>query len=125
VLELQPLRRRLDDQLARREVGQRRGDLEPRADVRRIAVEPALVHQLRDPPPGALRAFGGGAVDGIEHQRPGAGLGGELGDPGSHRPGADDADDLRCAHGGHAGISALMPVSARPMMSFWICEVPS
>ena len=25
----------------------------------------------------------------------------------------------------HEGTSALMPVSARPMMSFWICEVPS
>jgi hypothetical protein len=23
------------------------------------------------------------------------------------------------------GTSALMPVAARPMMSFWICEVPS
>jgi hypothetical protein len=23
------------------------------------------------------------------------------------------------------GTSALMPVVARPMMSFWICEVPS
>ena len=25
----------------------------------------------------------------------------------------------------HAGTSALIPVSARPMISFWICEVPS
>ena len=25
----------------------------------------------------------------------------------------------------HAHASALIPVSARPMISFWICEVPS
>jgi hypothetical protein len=25
----------------------------------------------------------------------------------------------------YAGTSALIPVSARPMISFWICEVPS
>jgi hypothetical protein len=24
-----------------------------------------------------------------------------------------------------AGTSALIPVAARPMISFWICEVPS
>ena len=47
---------------------------------------------------------------------------GELGDPVAHRAGADDADDLwdGCTH-----VSALIPVAARPMISFWICEVPS
>ena len=33
-----------------------------------------------------------------------------------------DPEDLRRAHD---GTSALMPVSARPMISFWICDVPS
>ena len=54
---------------------------------------------------------------GVVEQRAQARLGGERGDPGAHRPRAGDAD------GSHA--SALIPVSARPMISFWICEVPS
>ena len=60
-------------------------------------------------------------------QRPGARQAGELGDPGAHRPGAGDADDAGRAGAGdaHDGTRALMPVSARPMISFWICEVPS
>ena len=29
------------------------------------------------------------------------------------------------ACGAQLGTSALIPVSARPMISFWICEVPS
>jgi hypothetical protein len=51
-----------------------------------------------------------------EDAQPGVAGGG--GDAGAHRPRAGDPDAQ-----GHA--SALMPVSARPMMSFWICEVPS
>ena len=59
----------------------------------------------------------------VVQQRARAGEHGELGDPAAHRAGADDADDLRdgCPH----PVSALMPVAARPMISFWICEVPS
>ncbi len=45
-----------------------------------------------------------------------AGLGPELRDARAHRAGSHDADH---------GTRALSPVSARPMMSFWICEVPS
>ena len=54
----------------------------------------------------------------VVHERPRAARGGELRDAGTHGAGAEDADD-------HDGTSALMPVSARPMISFWICEVPS
>jgi hypothetical protein len=75
---------------------------------------------------------------------------GQLGDPGAHRAGAEDPydgrrgpilagraglliliDGLGLRHGlaasrrPQAGTSALMPVIARPMISFWICEVPS
>ena len=46
----------------------------------------------------------------------------ELGDAGSHRPRSGDAENPRRAHD---GTRALMPVRARPMMSFWICDVPS
>ena len=53
----------------------------------------------------------------------------ELGDPGAHRAGARDADHLAGGAAAAAlasgGTSALIPVSARPMISFWICEVPS
>ena len=40
-----------------------------------------------------------------------------LGDAGAHRPGAGDSEQHQ--------VSALSPVSARPMISFWICDVPS
>ena len=29
------------------------------------------------------------------------------------------------AHSASSGVIALIPVAARPMISFWICEVPS
>ena len=29
------------------------------------------------------------------------------------------------AHSASIGVIALIPVAARPMISFWICEVPS
>jgi hypothetical protein len=48
----------------------------------------------------------------------GAGIARRGGDPRAHRPGPGDPEAKR-----HA--SALMPVSARPMISFWICDVPS
>ena len=54
------------------------------------------------------------------HERARAGRGGELRDARAHRAGAEDPDDEH-----YDGISALIPVSARPMISFWICEVPS
>ena len=54
-------------------------------------------------------------------QRAGTGLRGDLGDAGAHRPGAEHTDRPGPGH----GISALIPVAARPMMSFWICDVPS
>ncbi len=61
---------------------------------------------------------------------------GELRDPGAHRAGARDADDggQRGRALAHAvvgsrsmtiGLSASMPVAARPMMSCWIWLVPS
>jgi hypothetical protein len=51
-----------------------------------------------------------------QHPEPRIARGG--GDAGAHRPGAGDPEAV-----GHA--RALMPVSARPMISFWICDVPS
>ena len=35
------------------------------------------------------------------------------------------SDIARLVAAAQAGTSALMPVIARPMISFWICEVPS
>ena len=64
-----------------------------------------------------------GLAQRVVEQRARAGEARELGDARAHRPGADDADDL--GYPGHEGTSALMPVSARPMISFWIWEVPS
>ena len=67
--------------------------------------------------------------DRVVQQRAGARAGSQLGDPGAHRAGAGDADRAgswrQLAAVRQAGTSALMPVSARPMISFWICEVPS
>ena len=40
-------------------------------------------------------------------------------------PTASYALDLDGCHRPYSGISALMPVAWRPMISFWICEVPS
>ena len=55
--------------------------------------------------------------------------------PDAHRAGADDADGrgdrdpdeptVLTALTPACGTSALMPVAARPMISFWICDVPS
>ena len=51
----------------------------------------------------------------------------ELRDAGAHRARADDAQrvgnglSVRAAH----GTMALTPVAALPMISFWICDVPS
>ena len=61
-------------------------------------------------------AVGVGVVD----ERARARRRGELRDAGAHRAGAEDPDD-----GHYDGTSAFSPVSARPMISFWICEVPS
>ena len=50
----------------------------------------------------------------------------DLRDPRPHAARAGDADRRRqIDRAGHAGTSALTPVSARPMISFWICDVPS
>ena len=36
-----------------------------------------------------------------------------------------DLDQLSQAQGSRSGSIAFSPVAARPMISFWICEVPS
>jgi len=68
------------------------------------------------------------AVDLVDHG-PVAAERGDLGDPRTHRAGADDADplDRRRGHESSAddGTIALMPVASLPMISLWICEVPS
>ena len=58
---------------------------------------------------------------GVVHERARARGARELRDAGAHRAGAEDPDDRH----GYEGTSAFSPVSARPMISFWICEVPS
>ena len=96
-LDLERLGRGLDDELAAGEVLERGRALQPRARRGRLlgAPAPALgaaVEVLRD----ALeRALDGRGI-GVEEQRPRARQRAELRDPRSHRPRADDADDLRC-----------------------------
>jgi hypothetical protein len=114
-LELERLRRRLDHDVGLRQPGhlgrrlQRPSRLQP--PLLDLVLEP-----LGDPGQPALQRRGVGIVD----ERARARRRGELRDARAHRPGADDSDDH-----GYDGTSAFSPVSARPMMSFWICEVPS
>ena len=74
------------------------------------------VRAARRSRPARAECLGVGIVD--ERARPRRR--GELRDAGAHRAGPEDRDD-----GHYEGTSALSPVSARPMISFWICEVPS
>ena len=140
VLELQALGRRLDHQLARGKILERGSRLQPVASRRRLRIAQSatldapvqLGPDPLEPPAERLR-------DRVVQQRAGTGQTAELSDPGAHRAGAGDSDDVwgrgwRWAGGWaggwagfpiYAGTSALMPVNARPMISFWICEVPS
>ena len=49
----------------------------------------------------------------------------DIGDAGAHRSRAGDADPLDAHFASSKGMNALIPVASRPMISFWICEVPS
>jgi hypothetical protein len=96
-LDLERLGRRLDDELALREVRQLARRLEalsrPRGVLR--APAPALrsaLELLRDPLERALECGGVRVV----HERTRAGERAELRNAGAHRPGPDDADDPRC-----------------------------
>src|SRR4029453_9881218 len=87
-LELEALRRRLDDQVA----ADQPAELLDRRDRARLALQAALGPPAReaggDVGEGALARV----VEGVVEQRAGARRGGELRDPGAHGPGADDAD---------------------------------
>ncbi len=127
MLELHALGGGLDDDLAVGEVLERgRGPQPLLGPLRVLRSHPPLAHlalQLaQDPRHAALQRVRVGVVQERLH----AGDAAELRDPGPHRPGPGDAEDRgRVVARAHDGTSALMPVSARPMMSFWICEVPS
>ena len=123
-LELEPLRRGLDHQLAGTQVLEAWSRLQPVSRVicllwgQPLAFHPSL--QLGDDVLGSpLERF----WNGIVQQRSGAGQAGQLSDPGAHGAGAGDADRPRRRSGCH--VSALMPVTARPMISCWIWDVPS
>ena len=114
--ELERLRRRLDDDVGFGEPRQFGHALERPARAR---LQPPLLdlvlEPLGDAGQPALQRLGISVVD----ERARARRRGELRDAGAHRAGAEDPDDH------YDGTSALRPVSARPMISFWICEVPS
>ena len=116
-LELERLRRRLDHDLGVRQIAERGRRLERpggaflQAPLLDLALEP-----LADAGEPALECVRVGVV----HERARARGARELRDAGAHRAGAEDSDD-----GHYDGTSAFSPVSARPMISFWICEVPS
>ncbi len=127
VLELKRFRCGLDHEIAPGEVGQGRRGGEPldRRGGARLGHPAALglaVKALDDRRVPVLE----GLSDWVVQQRVGAAHARELRDAGTHRAGAEDADRLRSAHRqDYDGTSALIPVSARPMISFWIWEVPS
>ncbi len=145
VLELDALGHGLDHELARRE---RLRSL-PRAASRRASAWPLLAQLalggfFAQPVARALQALLQGRGHRVVQQRSRAGARGELGDAGAHRPGAEHADHgpplrpagsaglRRClvrwatvSPAAQAGTIAPIPVISRPMISFWICEVPS
>ena len=95
-LDLEALGRRLDHELARRQVFERRRRLEPCLRLLGLlgsqsAAADAAIEVLSDSLQTALERGRIGIVD----ERPRARETGELRDPGSHRPGARDADHAR------------------------------
>ena len=120
-LGLEALDDRLDD-----DVGA--GDVAEPARRREVLVEP------RRPAPalraggqlvaGALQAAGERVAVGVPQQRLLARHAAERGDQRAHRPGADDPQHQAPvgtgSGSGRSGTSALIPVSERPMISFWI-----
>src|SRR5262249_28450766 len=125
-LEFESLGRGLDHQLARTEIAEVQRGFQALRRSGRVRFAPASTGRA------ALEValdLIHASVKGIRHrvvqERSGAGQASELRDPSAHRAGADDADDGWRGCRRHAGTSALIPVSARPMISFWIWEVPS
>src|ERR1019366_2951115 len=115
---------RLDDQLAGGKCLQRVHRLQAHGCcVCLLGAETAARGFLAQARAQLLRATVERLWDGIVQERPRARAARELGDAGPHRAGTQHADDARWA--AHAGTSAPMPVISRPMISFWICEVPS
>ncbi len=124
MLEGQPLGRRLDDELGLAERTEIVDALHARErGLARVGIESPALHLEVEVGGDPAHAGGQRLVNRIEEQRARPRPGGQLGDPRTHGAGAEHADDA--CRLGHAGTSALTPVSARPMMSFWICEVPS
>ncbi len=110
MLELEALGCGLDHEVAAGEILEGRRRLQPPGGR-------GVVFLLQAPARRGQPALERVAV-GVVDERPRAGLRRELRDAGAHRAGAEDADRL------HQTI-ALIPVAARPMISFWICDVPS
>ena len=126
VLERQRLGRRLDDQLAGREVAERRGDLEPGARPPRRPRRSSGPRSAPLPRSAAMRsrprcaAPSTGSCTSV--RAPAIAASWAMPAPIVPAPTTPMTD----GGGGHQpGMSALMPVSARPMISFWICDVPS
>ncbi len=92
-LELQPLRHGLDHQLGGGELGRaRRPAHRPRLrGRRRIARQPAALDAARERGGDALGSRRERRGHRVVQQRPGPGAAGQLGDPGAHRAGAEDA----------------------------------
>jgi hypothetical protein len=90
-LELQALGRRLDDEVAGLELLERADRAQALACALHRALRPRRLHACD------------AAFQGVRHRVVQHGLKprlrGELGDPGPHRPGTDDADDAGCRHG--------------------------
>jgi hypothetical protein len=126
MLEREPLRRSLDHQVT---VGERlergRGGEPLLGLLRLLGVQAPARSFARKPVAGALHA----ALERIPVRVPDQCVGtaprGELGDSRAHRAGADDGDAACGVAHASGGTIALTPVAARPMINFWICEVPS
>src|SRR5581483_12058479 len=89
-----------------------------------LCTEPLTLDLAAQAPADPLDASLQCVLNWVVQQRSRTGKAGKLGDAGAHRARPEYADrvgPLRV----HSGTSALTPVSARPMISCWICDVPS
>ncbi len=98
-LQLEVLGRRLDDEVAIAEVAEAAGALDaPRRRGRFLLAPATALRALAERGAQALDAGFQRLRDGVVQERLVAAQGGDLGDPGAHRAGADDADPLDRAH---------------------------
>ena len=128
VLDLQALGRGFDHELAGREVLERGRGLEPpgRVGGLRCAQAAALDAALElgpDPAKTPLERVGQGSWSSV--RAPDRQASCAIPAPIVPAPATPIVRAGGPAPRDHAGTSALIPVRARPMISFWICEVPS